>query len=591
MRHYARGIIACLIPLAALDASASGRVERAAASIGGVVVDATSGEPIRRATVTALEQGVPGGPRIAVTNDEGRFVFRNLGAGRYIVTAVKAAYLATAYGATRLMSAGSTPTGTAIAVADGEQKSDVTLRLTRGGVITGVVRDGAGQPVRGAWVALVVHRRSPITGERGLSSAPGSATTDPRGEYRLFGLPPGEYIVVVNPSRTGFDVGVNDFEQTRAEDVRRLLDRSGSPGSTARTPPLPGQSAPEVSRRPTYGYAPVFFPGTTSLPDAIPVVIGAGEERAGIDLQLQVLPQSRLSGVVTGLDGNPAAGRYVFLRNSSPYSGQAGVSGVSTDSHGRYSIVGIPPGRYVVEAQPMEGRLPGGSGPPAWGRADVTIAAGEDATMNLALQPTLTVSGQLRVEGLPSSPPMDLTRVRIDLTSPMGAFASAVVTADGRFTITGLVPDAYRFFVSAPFATPWFVKSGTVAERDAAEQHVAIADDVRDASLVLTTQVSEVTGAIQDGAGRPAPEYFLVIFPADKSLWTWRSLRIQQTRPSSDGQFAFRNLPAGDYLLGAVTDLEALDLYEPQFLEGLFNVSVSIRLAEGEKKRQDIRVK
>jgi hypothetical protein len=324
----------------------------------------------------------------------------------------------------------------------------------------------------------------------------------------------------------------------------------------------------------------------------MPIVIGAGEERAGIDLRLQVMPQSRLSGFVTGPDGRPAAGRYVFLRNGSPYSGQAGVNVAPTDAAGRYSIIGIAPGRYVLEAQPMEGRLPPGMGAQVgWGRVDVTIAAGEDAVANLTLQPTLTVSGQLRVESSPVAAPLDLTRVRIDLMMRSGAYASATVTADGRFTITGVVPDSYRLSVTAQSATPWFVKSGTIGERDAVEQYVAIAEDVRDAALVLTTQVSEVTGAIQDGAGRPAPEYFLVIFPEDKSLWTWRSPRIQQTRPSSDGQFAFRNLPAGDYLLGAVTDLEALDVYEPKFLAGLFNVSVSIRLAEGEKKRQDIRVR
>jgi hypothetical protein len=83
----------------------------------------------------------------------------------------------------------------------------------------------------------------------------------------------------------------------------------------------------------------------------------------------------------------------------------------------------------------------------------------------------------------------------------------------------------------------------------------------------------------------------VIVFPADKTLWTWQTRRIQQARPSHDGKFAFRNLPPGEYQLGAVTEVEQYQWFEPAFLSELLGASVKITLAEGEKKVQEIRLR
>ena len=107
----------------------------------------------------------------------------------------------------------------------------------------------------------------------------------------------------------------------------------------------------------------------------------------------------------------------------------------------------------------------------------------------------------------------------------------------------------------------------------------------------MTDRVSETAGTIQDSAGQAAPEYFIVAFPSDRALWAWNSRRIQQARPGRDGRFSFRNLPAGEYLIGAVTDVEQNEWFEPAFLEQLLNASVKVTLAEGERKVQHIRLR
>ena len=56
--------------------------------------------------------------------------------------------------------------------------------------------------------------------------------------------------------------------------------------------------------------------------------------------------------------------------------------------------------------------------------------------------------------------------------------------------------------------------------------------DISDAILTFTDQTQQVSGALQDATGRPAPDYTIVVFPADKRLWT-SARRIRTTRPAT----------------------------------------------------------
>lgn len=69
------------------------------------------------------------------------------------------------------------------------------------------------------------------------------------------------------------------------------------------------------------------------------------------------------------------------------------------------------------------------------------------------------------------------------------------------------------------------------------------------------------------------------------------SRRILSTRPGSDGHFKFPNLPAGDYLIAAVTDVKPDEWYDPAFLAQLVGASTKVTLAEGEKRVQSLRTK
>ena len=81
---------------------------------------------------------------------------------------------------------------------------DLTLRMTRGAVLSGTITDENGAPASGVSVRALQLRVQ--NGERTFVGVPSAGstieTTDDRGMYRFFGLPPGDYTVTAQPRMT-----------------------------------------------------------------------------------------------------------------------------------------------------------------------------------------------------------------------------------------------------------------------------------------------------------------------------------------------------------------------------------------------------
>jgi hypothetical protein len=175
---------------------------------------------------------------------------------------------------------------------------------------------------------------------------------------------------------------------------------------------------------------------------------------------------------------------------------------------------------------------------------------------------------------------------------------SAQVDASGRFTISGVTPGRYlvNAFVPAPAAAgpglAWTLQSAVFKGRDVLDfaLEVAPSDEVSGGVLTFTDQTQQVSGTLQDQSGRPAPDYTIIVFAADKRYWGPQSRRIRTTRPGTDGRFTVANLPAGEYRLAAVVDIATGEANDPAFLEQLMQASVPIALAEGDRKVQDLRI-
>src|SRR5688572_3324754 len=237
--------------------------------VSGVVVTADERQqPVRRVSVM-LAAGQMAIPRTAVTDDEGRFAFTAVAPGNYTLVAQKPAFVPAIYGAR-------SPTdsqGVPIAVADGQRVDGLRLSIMRGAVITGTVRLPGGQPASD--LSMQVMRVQVVAGRRQLAMVAAPAQTNDLGAYRLFGLAPGDYVVLARASLTAMPGTAVTRQVTPAE--ARWVDQRLS---QLQEPMQAGASmAPAPPPGPTVTYSAVYFPGTSILADATVISVRAGEER------------------------------------------------------------------------------------------------------------------------------------------------------------------------------------------------------------------------------------------------------------------------------------------------------------------------
>ena len=156
--------------------------------------------------------------------------------------------------------------------------------------------------------------------------------------------------------------------------------------------------------------------------------------------------------------------------------------------------------------------------------------------------------------------------------------------------IPGVLPGAYRI-ATVMEPAGWRPKSAMLGDRDLFDLPLEIAtSNVGGILVTLADTHSSITGRLLGDGGAPASRYFVVAFPADRALWVPQSRRMKSARPSTDGQFGLEDLPAGDYVLAAITDADQEDWQSPEFLAQAMTVGVRLTLADGETKAQDLRV-
>ena len=547
-------------------------------AVGGRVVTSDStAAPIRRARVVATSTTLEI-TRSTLSGDDGAFLLTGLPAGRYTVSASKPGLLRMSFGAMR-----PARPGTAVNLVAGQTIADLVIPMTRGGVVTGLVTDPEGRPARG--VPMRIQEARVIAGERVVSAvniSPGTSgeKTDDRGEFRLFGLPPGDYIVAAMPDDDGGG-----------------LTRAAGGG--------------------TVGYVPVYFPGTTVAADAQTVTVKAGEDAVGVNVQLQLVRTARVAGTVSApaavhpqdvmltLVPVPASGASSFL---SSVSAIRTLSVVTPDW--KFSYGGVTPGRYILSARLIDRAASSAERSPAlaaltattlmWAAEEITIDGADRSELTLTLQPGMTVTGRVQIHAPPSATAPDFSRVRVSLSSVSRTdggigFGEGSITpnASGQFTLRGVIPGRYtiRASVTGPPYGEWTIASSMLNGRDTLDFPVEIRpnEDVGGVVVTLTSATQRLSGMLQDTAGRPASAFTIVVFPADKGLWAVNR-RIRTVRPGQDGRYTVNDLPVGDYRVAAVFDLSPGETSDPSFLETLAGGSVLLTIRAGERKVQDFRI-
>jgi protocatechuate 3,4-dioxygenase beta subunit len=581
-------------------------VPQGTASISGRVLAADTGRPVKRATVNVLGGGRGG--RSTTTDDQGRYAVGELTAGNYQITASKNGFVDAIYGQRRPLQA-----GTPVTLADAQPVNNIDLRLTRGGVITGHVLDEDGEPLSRALVT--VQRYQYVRGERQLTPAGGDQTDD-RGQYRAFGLPPGDYYVSV--STAGLSQLIGRGMQQLAAGIGALGGRGGGRGALAGIAPL-GPLSGSSDAEPT-GYAPTYYPGVVSAAEAGKITVAPGQEVSGADFQIQLVPLATVSGIVVGADdvvpvmlmAEDAGGR-------GPLGGPT-LAGRS-QSDGTFSVTNVPPGRYVAVARSGGGRQ---GGAPKTGMQSIVVNGQNLGGVTLALQPPSTLSGNITVESSGTPAPTDYSGFRIDVADvtplPFGggggrggplAGGGGRVEKNGSFQIGNLLPGRHYIRLAggpqgggqgqgrggqgrggaAQASSQWTLKAVMLNGQDVTDQAVELkpGQDVDNVTVVLTDRSTEISGTVRDTRNAPVAALTVIAFAADPQFWRAQSRHIATSRTDAAGAFRLRALPPGDYFIIATDNVEQGEWFDPAYLDQAKAGATRVTLSEGEKKVQDLR--
>ena len=553
--------------------------------------------------------GMLNASRTAVTDAQGGFVIDHLPAGQYSISASRNTFLTTNYGQKKPAGPGTT-----VPLNDG-QKLTLNMQLLRGGVIAGTVFGEDGDPQAQTFVQ--VWRYTMNNGLKRLQGSNG-VTTDDRGAYRISGLQPGEYLVSARVNNS--DVMMADrmladtaaIAQAVAAGAVQAGAAPGLPATVSIPMPQPPQNRTLDNSPP--GYVPVFHPSTIEPRSATMIRVAGGDEHPFIDIQVRLAHTSNIVGSVTNPPGQDL-GVQIVLMNADPFMDSTNVARV--EPNGQYVFRNVSPGKYTVLAEVVsapnrdnwtttETVIINGvatqrprpipqleDSQRMWGRDVVSVDGQAVVNSSITLRPGKSISGVVIFD---MARPPDLTRSKMTvslLVPPDSAqmrfsqLPQGVVGPDGRFTINGVSPGRYQV------RPPGMAKSAIIDGKDTMDFPLDFTAeaDVANAVLTVTDKQTEIAGTLADATGKPGADETVIIAAAEDQYWTPGSRRIAFTRTRADGQYMFRNLPPGSYVVAVVTDLEFGMQYDVEFLKALAATATTrVTLVEGEKLWRDLRL-
>jgi Carboxypeptidase regulatory-like domain len=508
------------------------------ARIRGVVVGGEGGAPLRRAFVRLSGAELREG-RMTSTDEQGRWELNDLPAGRYSLSVSKAGYVSLQYGQRRPFEQ-----GRPIELSDGQRLDNLDFNLPRGSAISGRVTDEFGEPLSDVMVAPMRYRF--FNRRRQLVPVGRFSTSDDGGNFRLYGLAPGDYYLSAT---------LQDFEMNES-DIRS-------------------------------GYAPTYYPGTGSPQQAEKITLGVAGEASGIVLSLLPVRTAKVSGTATDSQGRPMAGAFVSLIEASAAAGFMMFGGGNqVRDDGTFTLQNVSPGVYTLTV--------GGMGPPGEGQqASVPLTVTGDDITGVALVATkgVAIKGRIVFDTQPPAGTVqpasfDVQAMPMDQDGPMffGMSDADRVDDDWTFELRAIVGTVLIRLGRTP---PGFsLKSVFWRGEDVTDSGIALkpGSATTGVEIVITARTSTVAGNVSAADGKLTTDYVAVIFAEDSEHWGFQSRQIAIGRPDQQGGFVVKSLPSGSYLAAAVPYIEEGEERNPETLERLRSVATAFTLADGERK-------
>lgn len=557
------------------------------ASIDGTVTSSATGEPLERAQVV-LNRILPPPPPPApgqaaapvtpppqivpaMTEKDGKFKFE-VEPGQYRLRVQRNGYATLEYGQRALGAA-----GTVITLTAGQAMKEVSMKMVAAGVVTGRVRDSRGEAVAGVQVLLMRSIYNNL-GQRTFTSS-GAGSTDDRGEYRIFWIPPGRYVVSVASATTSL----------------ALLVLGGPSIVSDRTFPT------------------TYYPGTTEPARAVTLDLQPGRELTGIDIIVNPPPLFRVRGrVIDGATGEAPRSASVSLMPRQPVGNDilllTSSSGSTTyNPNGTFEIRNVLPGSYWLRAQmatnldqPINPTVVANVrnaselldtvlGTRAAAQIPLDVAADVDG-VSLALVPGISIPMKLSVEG------QDITsigydRIRINLRPTAQGLNTAIqrsaFAADGTGTLSNVQAGEYRLQASIPQGD-LYLKEARFERTDVLNDPWQVTGSTSGTlTIVLSSKAGQIEGNLSDALSQRVSGNQVLLIPEQNRD---RPELYKTTISDANGHFTFQGIAPGEYRVYSWEAIEPNAWYDRDVLSRYEQQGKLLRIQEGSKETIEIKV-
>jgi len=528
-----------LAVLALLQSQTPGAVQ-------GIVLKHGSGEPIAGARVELIRtDGTTPQSYSSITAPDGTFTIQSARPGEYRLAASRTGYLRREFGQRSRDGFG------LVLNLDGSraiQNLDIELRPSA--AISGRVTDIEGSSVTGAEVRALVPAY--LNGQRVLRAVQSTITND-LGEYRLFGLPAGQYYISAASNLGDFPLNI-------------LI---ANPSPTVPTSNSPGQRA-------TF-----YYPSTPDSRTATPIDLTSGGDFGGVNITIVPFKPHHIRGNVPG-----GMARVTLVSND---PGMVPSSRSVDASGGPFDFANIASGEYTLVARSGE----------LLGTASVSVGDGDLDNVTVGMSPTVPVPTRVSfADRTPGEVDPDLEGVTFNLVADppipgaepdvYGPFSNGflafgvLLRQDYRIALrTGRIPSTSARLRDV------YIKSIRMGNRDVMSEGLRVEDpaNMPPLEIVLGLKSGILSGTAASEKQKPQANATVVLVPDGRRRWA-DAFRTATTDIS--GRFVMERIPPGDYLVFSWEEVDDGAWMDPEFVKKYEDRGKRIHVNEGGNPGLDI---